>query len=484
MRREGGGAEMTTLPRDTVWAVLRWLPWREQLRVRRVCRTWCSVVHERLTTAPRSWPKEALPALLRCNLRALETFSVGWDEVSAPLPTTLRRLSWHTNQPIALELSDEFLTPLTPTLSLLEAQSSALSRLVQLEDLTLDCLDDAAVRALSSLHALTRLQVSYVRSCSAESATLAAASWTRLCSLSVDETHGGLVEAMLLRGPTCLTHLTFFSKPSANVVEALQRTPLQLQSLSMLLLLPMPLEQWHNLHELNVGMCGSRAAARELLHRLVGCTSLRKLSIEWPYDASVVPTFGDLTMLRELELRMGPRTRDDTVTSQLPRLAQLTTLTLHRASIAFGHLDALAAVGALHTLNLFECKFDGLKGQLAALTQLRRLTLEPCCDLNVTLLPVGLESLICRRVKDPESLSRLTLLRRLELRQCTVGDAVLSWGSLTQLEEVVLDNVKLLPSTLLFDLEATLPALGRVEMARNAGVEPLPLTSRVVVEDY
>lgn len=420
---------------------------------------WCSVVHERVTTMPR-WPNlKPLPALLRCNLRVLELgYVLLSDELVTALPTTLRRLVWPRH-----------------------AQTAALSRLVQLEDLSMAALADNDVRALCSLHTLTRLQVS-VCECSAESASLVAVSLTRLCTLSVLESSDTpFEETMLLHGPTCLVRVALDSI-SDNIVRALQHTPLHLQALEVPHLIPLPLNRWPALRELDAGLCEDADGTLELLRGLAACTSLHKLFISLDIDESVAPALGDLITLQELELEVqdDDRNIDDAIVAQLPRLTQLTKLTLSCFCFDRKHIQALASLPVLRMLKLINCTC----GELAVLTQLRCLELVECDDWDVSNLPVALESFMCEATcQDLGPLGRLTALRRLVLMQCNVGDALLSWGSLLRLEEVILRNVQTLPRTLLFELEATLPSLERVELKRCPEVDPLPLTSRVVVEE-
>lgn len=447
------GGVVPTLTRDALWAVLRWLPWRTQLNVRCVCRAWCSVVHERLALVPRRVPKEALPALLHCNLRALDLDPTVWlpDVV---LPTTLCRLSWPRARP------------------------ADLGHLVRLEDLALgDVEGDAALHALCSLHTLTRLHVDCVGSHAFEAAVLAAASLTRLCTLVVDRASDGLLEAMLLRGPASLTRLTVLGSKtelvSDTVVQALQRTPLQLRALALPRAIPLPLDRLAALCELDVGLCDDF----NLLAMLRGLSSLSKLRVIWRAEPAAAPALGDLVTLKALEVVMfcPSKSMSNAVAAQLPRLTNLTTLTLRDLILGRGHVEALAVLPALRSLDVGGCHNEGLYGEVAALTQLQ------CYRGREVLgLPMALEMLTLESALDLSQLGRLTALRRLELRYCCLSGAVLScWSSLVQLEEVFVSHTSA-PSSLLYDLEALLPALRRVELRRSF-VDWLPLTSRVEV---
>lgn len=437
----------------------QWLPWREQLRLRRVCRTWCSVVHDRVTAPPRGRiPNEALPALLRCNLRALTITQASLD--TPLLPTTLRQLC----------------APYMP---------HDAGRYTQLDDLTVMHVSPDDMLALCSLHTLTRLRLGNV-GCSAAVATQVAAALTRLHSLAMDGSPS--MEPLLLHAPPTLKEVSFFGSANISVVQALQGAPLSLHVLRLPVLIPLPLERWPQLRELEVGNCNDAQAMRSLLHGLAAaCTSLRKLRLMWAVtDVAVAPALGDLTGLQDLELlvfcvRGTPI--HDALAMQLPRLHQLTSLSLSYLSLVAGRIAALTGVSKLGTLVLRECQGESF-AELAALVQLRSLSLMACEGLLTA--PATLESLCCTRIDgDLAHVGRFTALRRLELVMCELGSTPVrsSWASLVRLEEVVAQHIPAhLPRTLLYDLEATLPALRRVELVFCARVDSLPLTSRVRVE--
>lgn len=457
---------MVTLTRDAVWAVLRWLPWQEQLRVRSVCRTWCSVVHERVTATPRRYPPDALPALLRCHLRELDVSSQLSRPLLAALPTTLRRLC----------MSATYVRP------------AALSHLVQLEDLELGPLNNDDVLALGALHTLTRLQVGRAP-CQPAAAALAAASLTRLHAL-VLRGDTPLAEALLLHAPAGLTSVELSLEIGADVGNALQLTPLSLLSLKLPRLVPLPLHRWPLLRRLDAGMCTAAPDTRSLLLGLAAaCTALRALRLSWDCDdVAVARALGELTGLQDLELIMFCRESQalhDALAAEVARLPHLTVLTLGYLVLSPGRVAALTALSALHTLKLYQCLGSGVR-EMSCLTQLRCVALRHQ-DVPVLNLPASLETFICGYTQpDLAHLGRLTALRRLELEACRIRNADLctSWSSLVRLEHIILRDghgIAELPRMLLHDLEDTLAALRIVELVDCSPVLPLPDTSRVLV---
>lgn len=467
----GGSAGVCALTQSVspANATSQWLPWREQLRVRRVCRAWRSVIQQCVTTVSCELEGIALAplrALLCCNLQVLEVrFVPSSHELMAALPATLRRLSW----------------PL--------ARPAAMRHLTLLEDLTLGRVSgDPDVRALGSLQTLTRLKVQ-ILSCTAEAASLVAASLTRLCTLCTSGVGRESVfeEVMLLHGPASLTRVEFDNDLHHTVERVLQHTPLKLRALSLSHLIPLPLERWPDLSELDVGTCYNDDLVRALLDGLALRTSLRVLSMSLRATASVAPALGALVTLQELRLEDADdhAPQMDAIVAQLLRLVHLTTLTLTRHLLARGRVQSLAALPALRTLKMWFCDGDGLRGELVALTQLQCLELHMCGDWDAHNLPVQLEVFACSHHRGPLApLGRLTALRRLCLEECDIGPAVLSWDAMVRLKEVMLWAVQETPHTLLFDLEAALPALRRVELRWCTGLDPLALTSRVVVEEH
>lgn len=429
-----------------------------------MCRTWCSVVHERVTHPPCRFPDQALPALLRCNLCVLKIDSNPSNEVVAALPTTLRKLtSWEGHIPL-----------------------TALSRLVQLEVLDVEWIVDDDVRALGSMHTLTQLRVGHVK-CSVQSAAVAAAGLTRLSSLEVQgETQ--FAKVMLLCGPTTLTRVRLFGAISGDVVEALHRAPLDIRALKLPYLVLLPLEQWPQLQKLDVGKCDDVDITHALLRRLALCTSLRKLSIWSNVDsAPVAHALGDLTSsLEELQLHGRRSDADDILMRPLPHFVHLTTLTLTFVCLPRGWVPAVAALLLLRSLKLHSCSGHGMRDTLVTLTQIRTLSLHHVQGWNPAKLPATLGTLVCGPYTTPDllQLGCLTALCRLELLdsfRIRLNHVPVSWGSLVRLKEVYVHSAKHLPRMLLFDLEATLPALRIVELVNCAPVDLLPLTSQVRV---
>lgn len=269
-----GGSWVPPLPRDVLWAVLRWLPWDEQLRVRRVCRAWCSVVHERVTAAPRRWPTEALPALLRCNLRALDFSAVRSVPLPA-LPTSLRVLR-------------------------LPSRHVHLSRLcaLPLDALAMSLVKEGDADALCRLHTLTRLEANRVEM-SDDSAVRVVCALTQLRHVTLCASV--LVPALLMHGPATLTSLVIGYPVDAAVRAALLATPLQLESLTLPCVL-LPWTRWTRLAQLTLHNCDD-TGVDDNLKAVATLPALRSLHLTWwaedPAHAHLLRT---LTMLEELAI--------------------------------------------------------------------------------------------------------------------------------------------------------------------------------------
>lgn len=454
------------LSRDAVWSVLQWLPWYEQLRVRRVCRTWCRVVHENLTTMPYEHPCEALPALLRCNLRELDLDAYEEEDVLAmvqpnahALPLSLRELVMCSGMPLG-----------------------SLTRLAQLESLTLkarpngDALGDDDVSMLGALTTLTQLAVEAIR-CSMEVASRSLAALTALRDLSLLSCDLLCDDQALDSNDDAMAQLLRHTPPSLEAIRVLHMTA------------ALPLEHWTQLRSLDVEDTVVLGAQHELLGRLAAVSSLHRLALR--LGDSITPELHELralTTLRELRLtHFPPRRGDFLIAVQLAPLVYLTKIMLRYVALSTGCLQALAGLASLRVLTLASCHGPSVS-DLTMLTQLRELALGGCSSFQgVMHLPVTIEVLRLRF--QPEALPQLgrgTLLRRLELSECDVGvfDVRASWGSLRLLREILIANDQTLPRNLLFDLSATLPALQWVQVVNCSPLDSLPPPVQVCVLLY
>lgn len=439
------------------------LPWQEQLRLRRVCRTWLAAVHERLD-APVRFPDEALPALMRCHLHTLVLDCEVPIHLLAALPTSLRSLRAPHNDGL-----------------------SGLQRLSRLQDLSLGELSKDDVELLGAMSTLTRLKVLAVAPCGMESTARAVAGLSRLQELTMLHGESDFVETMLLNGPATLTRVTLKETMSDVVEAALLQTPLRLDHLALPHAVPLPVEQWPWLRTLRLGECEADSDTCELLQRISTLPGLRSLQLHL-LDAHLSQFVGALTMLESLNVSVEHGEKSRFLAVQLPRLVYLTALHVGQVIFDSGQLRLLQALSRLQSLELQSCRGDGIE-DVAWLHQLRHLAVLECPCFDASTVPNGLDSLtVCLATGCDDALNfdHVTCLRRLELRDSGVGysEPWRQWHHLTHLEEVVFVRDDTLPSTVVAQLAAMLPALRRVVLEYHCAPvdEPSPLSRvRLVV---
>lgn len=456
----------SSFPRDVVWSIVQWLPWREQLRVRRVCRAWRNVVHERVTAAPPVVPEAALPALLHCHLHALILRDLASDVVLA-LPPTLRDVRIRG-----------------------DAQLALLGTLPPLEVLEVPECNEDTVAALCSLPTLTMLETLNATMDDA-SAIRVARALTRLRRVTVAEFSSPLLRALLQHGPSTLTHVRSTEGGAQASQLALQQTPLQLETLIIPCDMPLPLERWTRLKSLRIVSVEDGSAMNDLVHAMVRAQSVRSFSFcYWVEEESSPLELSALTMLEYLCMRVWAD--NDNVNSHLAgQLMHLTRLTTLQVGVVFGagQVRALEALRLLRTLELIRCSGPGMM-ELDALIQVRELTLLVCHDVDLAHLPGRLERLELQLVKQLDQFKRaqlvhlgqLVTLRHLELTGCAMCAEVLpSWALLVRLESLRLSFEYQLAPTFLQDVECAFPALRSVVLCDCVPVTPLPSRSRVRV---
>lgn len=470
------------LTRDALWAVLRFVPLRDVIMLRCVCRAWCTLIRERLTVASLPYQRTPFPwaALLRCSLH---TFRAPYGLVvhllydpERSLPPTLRSLSLCAF-PDEIRLSDLLRT--APR----ELSELSLQRLHQ-------CAAD--VDAVFQLHALTSLRVLNVEPRKAPRSMakrLAAA----LPALRVLEITGRATWVpSVLTGPlgTQLQQLTLHA-PTATLCDSLTsaRALVKLtvvEPAAQLKLGDAPLLQ-------RLQVRGERGVA--LAGTLHG---LQELSLSHTHEALVVEVHPlQLRSLRRLELRMYQPTA--ILAAGVRELATLEHVILEPIAVVDVHMAAaLAALRRLVRLTVRSLHFS--PGQVAALSRSLRMLEVTCCNGD-GLHDIGLLDLHGLGVHNCAEASNAQLPRQLQVL-CLAGITKLvdeipltptllevdltavqrvefsTWEPLRMLRALTVRAASWLPNTLVRDAEATLPSLIQIVLHACNRVNPPPPGSR------
>ena len=335
---------------------------------------------------------------------------------------------------------------------LLVVENKALSSLEGLEQLTqltyLNLCDCSQTPDLSAVGALPHLTTLLIQDCDKLINFPSLLELTQLKSLTLRKFSDPEVLAHLGK----LTQLDTLRINSCNNLTALpglekltELTTLEVFRCGQLTTLP-ELKKLTKLTSLELSQCSNLTA----LPGLENLTQLTSLDLSWCRNITTLPGLENLTQLTSLDLS---RCRSLSVLSSLEELTQLTSLNLSGCS-SLSVLSGLEKLTQLTSLDLSGCSSLSVLSGLEELTQLTSLNLSGCSSLSVL-----------------SGLEKLTQLTSLDLSGCSSLSVLSSLDELTQLTYLNLSRCNKL--TVLPESIYRLPILRRLDL-RHMHLRDLP----------